>query len=150
MQLNKILSKFNRNKKLGIKVIPIKRKDEVVNYLLHYKHNLSNPPEIEKQPTRTTNVLKRFNTRTYNDEEQEQFMNKGYEVKNPLQSKKEFYNTKPNKQDRLTLLEHQKFLRKFFLSNVSGSVVFHGVGPGKTVTAVVASHYYYLYIQKEM
>jgi len=58
MQLKKILSKFNRNKKLGIKVIPIKRKDEVVNYLLHYKHNLSNPPEIEKQPTRTTNVLK--------------------------------------------------------------------------------------------
>ena len=109
MQLKKILSKFNRNQKLGIKVIPIKRKDEVVNYLLHYKHNLSNPPEIEKQPTRTTNVLKRFNTRTYNDEEQEQFMNKGYEVKNPLQSTKEFYNTKPNKQDRLTLLEHQKF-----------------------------------------
>lgn len=143
MQLKKILSKFNREKKLGIKVISKKRKDEVVNYLLYYKYNLSNLPEIEKQPTRTSNILKRFNTKAYNDEEQEQFLNKGYEVKNPLESKKEYYNTKTNKEERLTLLEHQKkFLRKFFLSNVSGSVVFHGVGTGKTITAVVASHYY--------
>jgi len=111
MQLKKILSKFNREKKLGIKVISKKRKDEVVNYLLYYKYNLSNLPEIEKQQTRTSNILKRFNTKAYNDEEQEQFLNKGYEVKNPLESKKEYYNTKTNKEERLTLLEHQK---KFF------------------------------------
>ena len=60
-----------------------------------------------------------------------------------MESKKEYYNTKTNKEERLTLLEHQKkFLRKFFISYVSGSVVFHGVGTGKTITAVVASHYY--------
>ena len=40
MQLKKILSKFNRDKKLGIKVIFKTHRDEVVNYLLHYKYNL--------------------------------------------------------------------------------------------------------------
>jgi hypothetical protein len=143
MQLKKMLSTFNRNKKLGIKTISKIRKDDVVKYLLYHKYDISNLPEIEKQPTRTTNILKRFNTKVYNDEEQEQFLNKGYEVKDPLKSKKDYYNTKTSKEERLTLLEHQKkFLRKFFLSNVSGCIVFHGVGTGKTLTAVVASHYY--------
>ena len=61
----------------------------------------------------------------------------------PLKSKSEYFNYKTKQKERLSLLEHQKkFLRKFCLSNVSGSVVFHGVGTGKTITAVVASHYY--------
>ena len=72
-----------------------------------------------------------------------QFLNNGYKVINPLKSKSEYFSYKTKQNERLELLEHQKkFLRKFFLSNVSGCVVFHGVGSGKTITAVVASHYY--------
>ena len=64
-------------------------------------------------------------------------------MKSPFKSKADYYNPKSNKQERVTWLEHQnKILRKFFLSNVSGVIVFHNVGAGKTMTSVVASHYY--------
>ena len=95
-------------------------------------------PPIEK-----ATYNKRIAIKTYNDEEQEQFLNKGYEVIDPLKSKGEYFNIKSGKNEIVELLTHQeKFLRKFFLSNVMGSIVFHGVGTGKSLTAAAASHYY--------
>jgi len=142
-QLKSILSKHNREKKLGIKLISKRRKGDVINYLLYHKYNLNDLPNIKKPPTPTRNILKRFGTKKYNDDEQQEFLKKGYDIKNPLKSKSDYFNKKTNKYEKLELLEHQqKFLRKFFLSNVPGCVVFHGTGTGKTVTAAVASHYY--------
>jgi hypothetical protein len=60
-----------------------------------------------------------------------------------LKSKGEHFNLISGINEIVELLEHQKlFLRKFFSSTVSGSIVLHGVGTGKSLTADVASHYY--------
>ena len=142
-QLKSILSKHNREKKLGIKLISKRRKSDVINYLLYHKYNFNDLPNIKKLPAPTRNVLKRFGTKKYNDDEQQEFLKKGYDIKNPLKSKKEYYNKKSQQHEKLELLEHQKkFIRKFLLSNVPGAICFHGVGTGKTITAAVASHYY--------
>jgi hypothetical protein len=142
-QLKSILSKHNREKKLGIKLISKRRKGDVINYLLYHKYNLNDLPDIKKPPTSTRNVLKRFGTKKYNDDEQQEFLKKGYDIKNPLKSKKEYFNKKSQQHEKLELLEHQKkFIRKFFLSNVPGAICYHGVGTGKTITSAVASHYY--------
>ncbi len=55
----------------------------------------------------------------YNDDEQQEFLKKSYDIKNPLNSKKEYFNKKSQKHEKLELLEHQKkFIREFLLSNV--------------------------------
>ncbi len=76
-QLKSILSQHNRNNKLGIKLISKRRKGDVINYLIHHKYNLSDLPNFKRLPTPTRNVLKRFGTKTYNDEEQSEFIKKG-------------------------------------------------------------------------
>ena len=45
-QLKSILSKHNREKKLGIKLISKRRKGDVINYLLYHKYNLNELPNI--------------------------------------------------------------------------------------------------------
>ena len=95
-QLKSILSKHNREKKLGIKLISKRRKGDVINYLLYHKYNLNDLPNIKKPPTSTRNVLKRFGTKKYNDDEQQEFLKKGYNIKNPLISKKEYFNKNHN------------------------------------------------------
>ena len=137
-QLKTILRKKLNELKPRPKTNPISKlkKKEVLLLLKQYKINYSAP--IEKN-----NVIKRNVIKSYNDDEQEQFLNKGYDVVNPLKSKGEYFNIKSGKNEVVELFEHQEnFLRKFFLSNVTGSIVFHGVGTGKSLTAAVASHYY--------
>ncbi len=98
---------------------------------------------IKKLPAPTRNILKRFNTKVYTDEEQKQFFKKRISNQNPLISKKEYFNKKSNKYEKIESLDHQKkFTHKFFLSDVPGAICYHGVGTGKTITAAVASHYY--------
>ena len=80
-QLKNILSKHNRDEKLGIKLISKQRKGDVINYLLHNKYNLNDLPNIKKSPAPTRNVLKRSGTKTYNDDEQQEFWRKGYDIK---------------------------------------------------------------------
>ncbi len=90
-QLKSILSKHNREKKLGIKLISKRRKGDVldvINYLLYHKYNLNDLPNIKKPPTPTRNVLKRFGTKKYNDDEQQEFSKKGYDIENPLKKVK--------------------------------------------------------------
>ena len=141
-QLKRILKEIKSKEKLNIKLSKLIKKD-VIYYLIKNQQYITNLPDIEKLPKRLANILKRFNTQPYNAQQQEEFLSKGYQVKAPLKAKSEYLNQKTNKQEKITLLDHQsKFLRKFFLSNVSGCIVFHGVGSGKTLTSVVASHYY--------
>ena len=47
------------------------------------------------------------------------------------------------KSQQLSLVEHQtQFLKQLVLSDLRGGIVFHGLGTGKTVTAVVSAHFY--------
>ena len=100
-QLKSILSQHNRNKKLGIKLISKKRKNDVIYYLLHHKYNLNELPNIKKLASPTRNILKRFNTKVYSDEEQKEFLKRGYDIKNPSKSKKEYFNKKTNTNEKI-------------------------------------------------
>jgi hypothetical protein len=72
-QLKSILSQHNRNKKLGIKLISKRRKQDVINYLLHHKYDFNDLPNIQKLPAPTRNIFKRLNTKVYTTEEQNEF-----------------------------------------------------------------------------
>jgi N12 class adenine-specific DNA methylase len=61
---------------------------------------------------------------------------------NPLKAKAE-YTTKEGTKELLTLQKHQEdFIKQFVFSQLRGAVVYHGVGSGKTLTAVVSSYFY--------
>ena len=47
------------------------------------------------------------------------------------------------KKGEITLQKHQEdFIKQFVFSQLRGAVVYHGVGSGKTLTAVVSSYFY--------
>lgn len=141
-QLKDIL-KNNEDAKDSIKGLYKKKKGELIQIFKDLKIALDDLPEIVKREPSTGNILKKYEKRPYKEDEQKKFVKKGYKVKNALESKSDFINPKTGQKDRIKLNPHQKeFIRKFYMSNYSGAVVFHGVGTGKTLTAVVASHYY--------
>jgi tRNA1(Val) A37 N6-methylase TrmN6 len=140
-QLKQILKEFLIEKKIkpNFRISKLK-KAEVISKLIENNYDIRNLPEPIKN---LRSNIARATVKQYTDEEQEQFLNKGYEVIDPLKAKGEYFNIKTGQKELVKLLTHQeKFLRKFFLSGVSGSIVFHGVGTGKSLTASVASHYY--------
>lgn len=52
-------------------------------------------------------------------------------------------NPKTNQKELIELLEHQrKFLTGYLISNLKSAIAFHGVGTGKTLTAVACSRFY--------
>jgi len=140
-QLKQILKDFLIEKEIkpNFRITKLK-KAEVITKLIENNYDIKNLPEpIKSLRSKTAKTT----VKQYTDEEQEQFLNKGYEVIDPLKAKGEYFNIKTGQKELVKLLAHQeKFLRKFFLSGVSGSIVFHGVGTGKSLTASVASHYY--------
>lgn len=140
-QLKQILKQFIIDKeiKADFRISKLK-KSQVIFYLIEYGYKVEDLPErIESTRSKTTRTI----IKQYTDEEQEQFLNKGYEVIDPLKAKGEYFNIKTGQKELVKLLAHQeKFLRKFFLSNVTGSIVFHGVGTGKSLTGAVATHFY--------
>jgi len=140
-QLKQILKDFLIEKKIkpDFRITKLK-KGEVISKLIENNYNINDLPEpIKSLRSKTIKTT----IKQYTDEEQEQFLNKGYEVIDPLKAKGEYFNIKTGQRELVKLLAHQeKFLRKFFLSGVAGSIVFHGVGTGKSLTASVATHYY--------
>ena len=140
-QLKQILKEFLIEKEIkpDFRITKLK-KAEVISKLIENNYDINNLPErIQSLRSKTVKTT----VKQYTDEEQEQFLNKGYEVIDPLKAKGEYFNIKTGQRELVKLLAHQeKFLRKFFLSGVSGSIVFHGVGTGKSLTASVATHYY--------
>lgn len=140
-QLKQILKQFLIDKKIkpDFRITKL-NKSQIISYLIEYNYDIKNLPErIESTRSKTIKTT----IKQYTDEEQEQFLNKGYDVIDPLKAKGEYFNIKTGKTELVKLLAHQeKFIRKFFLSNVKGSIVFHGVGTGKSLTASVATHFY--------
>lgn len=99
-------------------------------------------PPPEKMPA---DLRKKYGTRTYNEEEQNKFLEilkNEPRYKNPLQALKEYTDREGNR-NYMKLQQHQiNYIKQFVFSNLRGAIAFHGVGSGKTLTAVVSSYYY--------
>jgi 16S rRNA G1207 methylase RsmC len=90
----------------------------------------------------SANILKKYLTAPYTEAEQQKFIEEEPTTGSALVARKE-YMTREGKYERLTLQEHQiKFIKQFVYSNLQGAIVFHGVGSGKTLTAVVSAYWY--------
>ena len=82
--------------------------------------------------------------RPYTDQEQKNFIqNLDYE---PLKQKKldpVKHKIAYNKKQEITIQKHQEdFVVSFLNDHLQGCLLFHSVGSGKTLTAVIFSHYY--------
>jgi hypothetical protein len=96
-----------------------------------------NPP-----PKAVGDVLKKYGKKKNTQEQQEATLLNIENQKNPLQALQKYTN-KEGKSEYITLEKHQKdLIKQFVYSNLRGVVAFHGVGSGKTLTAVVASYLY--------
>jgi len=102
-------------------------------------------PQLDPKPKAVFSVLKKFGLKGYTDEQQAEYLDnlkKNERFRNPLKALAEYI----NKQGKLQFTElqpHQvNFIKQFVFSNLQGSIAFHGVGSGKTLTAVVSSYYY--------
>ena len=143
-QLRQILRELKLEKKFKTEPLAKIRKKDLIRMLIKYEYDLSKLPQIVKKEAPSKNVLRKYKVKSYTDEEQEKFTKENYyKVENPLEAKGKYFNIKTSTEEELKLQQHQKhFVQHFFISNTTGSIVFHGVGTGKTITAVVASHYY--------
>ena len=116
----------------------------LIDVIKKNKINLENYPDYPKSAPYSkanTNILKKYGKSQYTEEEQKQFLIKEEENKNmALVARK----VKRNEgKEPLTLQKHQvNFIKQFIYSNLNGAVMFHGVGTGKTLTAVVCAYWY--------
>ena len=114
-------------------------KKRLLDIIIRYNINPSNYIIVEKNPIMRvpTNVLKKYGVKQNTDEEQQALIEEMQSV-NPLKQK-----VKKDEHITLTLQKHQEdFIKQFVFSQLRGAVVFHGVGSGKTLTAVVSSYFY--------
>jgi len=97
------------------------------------------PPRKRYQPT------KKKVTKEYSTDEQLEYINNLSKLEryaNPLKALNKYVDKEGNEK-YLEPLEHQKkFIKQFIYSNLRGAIVFHGVGSGKTLTAVISSYFY--------
>lgn len=139
--LRNLLEEHSRSLNKDIPNIKKLKKQELIDELRRLKFDPNNLPPIVK---REENILKRYSTKPFNNEEQQEFMRMGpYRVHDPLKSKAPYINPKTQREETTELQPHQKkFISKWILGNFQGAIVYHGVGTGKTISAVVAAHYY--------
>jgi hypothetical protein len=132
-----ILKEFLYELTNDVKDKKLKRQD-IIDKLRKLNFDTSKLPKLK-----TENMLKRYSTKNFTEEEQNKFEEEGYQELDPLKAKKQYVNPKTKELEKTVLQEHQnKFISKWILSNFQGAILFHGVGTGKTLTAVVSSHYY--------
>lgn len=144
-QLKEVLKDYKRNNPT-LKTPPITKmkKFETIKFFIDNKIPIPPLDELPPKKTAVYNPLKKYNTKPYTQKEQEEFIEEEMkEDLDPLTAKKSYFNVKTNSYETITLQKHQtKFIKKFIYSNTRGAITFHGVGTGKTLTAVVASYYY--------
>lgn len=147
-QLKNIIEQYNEqndNIIKGYKSKTIMILDEII------RNNKIDPFDTNKysiilnNPTKPVDIIKKAGINRYDEPSQKAYLNilnKNERYKNPTHALN-IYTNKEGKQEYLTPLEHQKkFILQFIYSTLRGSVVFHGVGSGKTLTAVISSYYY--------
>lgn len=127
-----------------------KRKQELIDIINENNIDMSNYEEFRKvkktkaeAKAENQNVLKRYGTRPFNEAEQKNLLvSIEQNKKSPLKAQKKYIDKEGN-EVFLSLQEHQiKFIKQFIFSNLRGAIAFHGVGSGKTLTAVVCSYWF--------
>lgn len=121
-------------------------KDKLLDILKNNKISMSNYNAPQKNPNppqkAVGDVLKKYGKKKNIPEQQQTTLLNIENQKNPLQALQKYTN-KEGKYEYITLEKHQKdLIKQFVYSNLRGVVAFHGVGSGKTLTAVVASYLY--------
>lgn len=142
---------LDKNKDKKLKGWKTAKKDKLLKLL---DDNNINPAEFnipQKNPKPSVrskyvgDVLKKYGKRKYTEPEQESFLmnlSSNTRHKNPLQPLEQYIN-KEGKKEYVSLEKHQKdFIKQFIYSNLRGAIAFHGVGSGKTLSAVVSSYLY--------
>jgi len=147
-QLKQILKGIikENDEKARIGFVDKLKKDLVINKLVASKFKVDDLPPITKRESGQQNILKKYNTKAYKESDDDyKTMLQEYEdyKESPLIAKQSYMSKKTNKMEYTVLQPHQiNFVKKFVLSNFQGAIAFHGVGTGKTLTAVAMSHYY--------
>ena len=136
------LNKTN-NKEVKRTYITKLKKNDLINFIKKIKLNISDYPDYLKSAPSSKanmNILKKYNTAQNTKEEQEKFLINEEKIKEfPLVPRKE----KKENEEPLSLQKHQvDFIKQFIYSNLNGAIMFHGVGSGKTLTAVVCAYWY--------
>jgi hypothetical protein len=129
----KLKTAIHKLNKLGLIGVIKKNKIKLENY--------PDYPKSAPYSKANLNILKKYGKSQYTEEEQKKFLIKEEENKNmALVARK----VKRNEgKEPLTLQKHQvNFIKQFIYSNLNGAVMFHGVGTGKTLTAVVCAYWY--------
>jgi predicted RNA methylase len=133
-----LIAEYNIENDNAIKKYKSLRKSELIDILKAYKIDISKV----QIPQRGKNTKE---AKPYLEKEQEEFKKKlevSERYKTPLEALN-MYKTNEGTEEYLKLQKHQKeFIKQFIFSNVNGAIVFHGVGSGKTLTAVVSSYLY--------
>jgi len=138
----------NKLNKSGLIQFIKKRKIKIDDY----NYNKTPP----KRKIINTNILKKYNLTVYDKEKQEEFLNEENKNKqfalNPRKNKNDTLDledltiedqTARKNKENLQLQKHQlEFIKQFIYSNLQGAIMFHGVGSGKTLTAVVCAYWY--------
>jgi hypothetical protein len=140
-QIKWLINEYNltkaKNKPL-IEKYKSKRKAELLKIIHDNNINPSNY-EIPSPPKRDPpQILKKYDKKPYNESEQIEFqknLKKNKRYKNPLISPNDAIDLKPQ-------LHQRNFIRQFIFSGLRGAIAYHGVGSGKTLTAVISSYYY--------
>lgn len=127
---------------INYKTLP---KKKLIELYIRYKIAKKRYIAPEKNPIIRvpTDVLKRIGLKKNTDEEQKLLIDEMQKI-NPIKviTNKKVKDEKLQKGE-LTLQDHQeKFIKQFVFSQLRGAIVFHGVGSGKTLTAVVSSYFY--------
>jgi predicted RNA methylase len=133
-----LIAEYNIENDNAIKKYKSLRKAELIDILKKYNIDISKV----QIPERAKNTKE---AKPYIEKEQEEFKKKleaSERYKTPLEALN-MYRTNEGTSEYLNLQKHQKeFIKQFIFSNVVGAIVFHGVGSGKTLTAVVSSYLY--------
>jgi hypothetical protein len=122
-------------------------RDKAINILMQLNdekyldnYDLSKLPQRNPYYKPIADILKRFGTKTLTQEEQELFIK---EFNNNPTNIYEGLKVDSRTDQKIKPLDHQKkFIQQFAISNLRGVIAFHGVGSGKTLTAVISSYYF--------
>ena len=143
-QLKDLIRQFVENKQKNISYKTATKK-RLIDLVLKFRINPNDYIIVEKNPIIRVpaNVLKKIGRKQNTDEEQALLVEEMRKT-NPIKviTDKKVKEDKFNKGE-LTLQKHQEdFIKQFVFSQLRGAIIFHGVGSGKTLTAVVSSYFY--------
>jgi len=136
-----LIEEYNIEHDNKIKKYKSLRKDDLIDILKNNNIDISKVQIPQRTRTSTAKESKPY-TEKEQEKYQEETLSQNPRYKNPLTALN-MYVSNEGTTEHLELQKHQKeFIKQFIFSNVVGAIVFHGVGSGKTLTAVVSSYLY--------